>query len=483
MKKKLAILFGAILVSALVLPLSIKTASPSPARVIPPLVSTAWLNSNLGTIDLVVIDVRNPDLYNAGHIPGAINFPAYLWYVNPPFGSVVPWMEMPPQDYLFELIGNASITSNSLVVVVGSTSGPLVPMPLALYGIADATRVAITLLYAGVENVALLDGGYDKWVHDGYSTETTPNTPTPTTYSGTIKSMVVSKQYVASKIGQSIIVDSRDAEVYLGFIQEPWAARPGHIPTARSFPTPWLWDLNLNATGTGLVYATYKDVDIVGNFANCIVGTNKSKEIIVYCGVGGYASTMYFVLSEVLNYTNVKIYDGAAQEWTSDPQLPVVYEDLGSEYLELQSSYDELQSNYNELQSNYDELLSNYNSLLSSYEGLQDNYENLVNSYNTLLSNYNTFLNNYNKFLGNYSKLVDNYGDLLNNYGGLSNKYDKLEGDYAKLSDKYDELLSSYDELAKGTTPAYLTYIFVITTIIFALIAVYLALKVRTKKG
>jgi thiosulfate/3-mercaptopyruvate sulfurtransferase len=162
MKKKLAILFGAILVSALVLPLSIKTASPSPARVIPPLVSTAWLNSNLGTIDLVVIDVRNPDLYNAGHIPGAINFPAYLWYVNPPFGSVVPWMEMPPQDYLFELIGNASITSNSLVVVVGSTSGPLVPMPLALYGIADATRVAITLLYAGVENVALLDGGYDK---------------------------------------------------------------------------------------------------------------------------------------------------------------------------------------------------------------------------------------------------------------------------------------------------------------------------------
>jgi thiosulfate/3-mercaptopyruvate sulfurtransferase len=40
------------------------------------------------------------------------------------------------------------------------------------------------------------------------------------------------------------------------------------------------------------------------------------REIIVYCGVGGYASTNYFVLSEVLGYENVKIYDGSAQEWT-----------------------------------------------------------------------------------------------------------------------------------------------------------------------
>ena len=47
-----------------------------------------------------------------------------------------------------------------------------------------------------------------------------------------------------------------------------------------------------------------------------VVGKAKGKEIIVYCGVGGYASTAYFVLSEVLRYNNVRLYDGSAQEWT-----------------------------------------------------------------------------------------------------------------------------------------------------------------------
>jgi rhodanese-related sulfurtransferase len=290
------------------------------------------------------------------------------------------------------------------------------------------------------------------------------------TYTGVAKSeMSVSKQYVASKIGESIIVDARDAEVYLGFIQEPWAARLGHIPTARNLPTPCLWDLNINATTGEAIYATYKNAEMLETLAHCTIGTNMSKEIIVYCGVGGYASTMYFVLSEVLEYTDVKIYDGSAQEWTSDLQLPVVYEELGSQYIELLSNYTELQSNYNEL-------VSNYSSLLSSYEGLQSSYDELV-------SNYNALLSNYDKFLGNYSELINNFENLASNYTGLLNNYQELESDYDDLSSKYDELLSSYDELAKTMTPAYLTYTFVVTTIIFALIAVYLALKVRAKKS
>jgi len=55
-----------------------------------------------------------------------------------------------------------------------------------------------------------------------------------------------------------------------------------------------------------------------------IVGRDKSREIIIYCGVGGYSSTWWFVLTELLGYTDVKIYDGSAQEWTRDPEAPVV---------------------------------------------------------------------------------------------------------------------------------------------------------------
>lgn len=498
MVKKMVALLVIILVSAMFLPFSIKNANASSTRVIPPIVSTQWLNTYLGITDLVVLDVRGSDAYNGGHVPGAINVPEGMWYANPPFGTATPWMEIPPEDYLLELIGNSSITSNSIVVVVGSTSGLLSPMPLALYNAAGITRVVMSLLYAGVANVAILDGGYDKWVAEGYAIETVPHTPTPTTYSGTLKKGIfVTKSYVASNVGKAIIVDARDVEVFLGFVQEPWAARPGHIPTARSFPTPWVWDVTVNATTGEASYITYKDTAFLKELAYSIVGTDMSREIIVYCGVGGYASTMFFVLSEILGYTNVKVYDGSAQEWTSDLTLPVVYEAVGSEYMKLQGDYNTLLSNYNELQSKYNKLQSDYNTLSNNYNKLQNDYNTLLNNYNNLQSDYNSLSSSRNKLQSdynalsnshkelqdNYSELEGNYNSLQSNYNNLQSKYNKLESDYTKLSDDYNTLKGNYDELAATTMPAYLTYTFAITTIIFLAAAVYLAIKVRTKKA
>ena len=42
---------------------------------------------------------------------------------------------------------------------------------------------------------------------------------------------------------------------------------------------------------------------------------DKDDSIIVYCGVGGYANSWWFVLTQVLGYKHVKFYDGSAQEW------------------------------------------------------------------------------------------------------------------------------------------------------------------------
>lgn len=54
------------------------------------------------------------------------------------------------------------------------------------------------------------------------------------------------------------------------------------------------------------------------------IGPAAPREIIVYCGVGGYASGWWFVLSQVLHYPNVKVHDGPAQEWAADPEAPLV---------------------------------------------------------------------------------------------------------------------------------------------------------------
>ena len=55
-----------------------------------------------------------------------------------------------------------------------------------------------------------------------------------------------------------------------------------------------------------------------------VVGKDKAAEIITFCDTGRLCSGGWYVLSEVLGYQNVKLYDGSAQEWAADVNAPMV---------------------------------------------------------------------------------------------------------------------------------------------------------------
>ena len=329
MKKKS--LFRLLLLALVAVPLCITCTTTAPKAptalitpptrtMIDPIVSTQWLGDNMSFPNLIILDIRAPDNYAKGHIPGAINVPGlgnfYLCLFAPDCGL---WMEVPEEKALLATLGNAGITGNSLVVVVGRTTDPF-----ASYVIADAARVAATILYAGVENVAILNGGYDKWAAEGRTTSTVAVKPTAVAYTGAVnKEMFVSKDYVEGKIGKSIIVDGRDPEFYFGIGIEPFYTRAGHIPGAKCLPSPWFWTLTADKKGA-ITYGTWKDINVAREMASAILGEDTSEEIIAYCGVGGYTSSLWFVLHEVIGYTNVKMYDGSMQEWTADPEAPLV---------------------------------------------------------------------------------------------------------------------------------------------------------------
>jgi thiosulfate/3-mercaptopyruvate sulfurtransferase len=305
MKGKRVLLFLVVCALALLVLSGTALAKDCSVRSVQPIVSTAWLAANLDRPGLVIADVRMPGA--TAYIPGSISepgFPVGGWSVglpeDPP-GTL--WMEVPATDDLFALLGAKGITSESTVVVVGAPADA--PNP-PKYGWADVTRVAATLIYAGVKNVAVLDGGFPKWYAEGRETVAEPAVPTPVTYSGQVLSnMFVSTEYVQEHICRSIIIDARDLDVYLGKVTEPWAP-PGHIPSARPLPTPWIW-----ATDAGI----YRATPVLRLMAAAVIGPAKDKEIIVYCGVGGYGSSWWFVLAQVLGYQNVKFYDGSAQGW------------------------------------------------------------------------------------------------------------------------------------------------------------------------
>lgn len=304
MEKKVYLVFPALIFCAALLLSGEAFAKHKPpwVRPIDPIVSTDWLAANRGMENLVTVDVRSANDYGSGHIPNSINVPFSV--------PVSAWivmkdellLELPEPAALFNTIGTCGITPSSLVVIVSATAtSPNPPYPLA-----DATRVADTLIYAGVKNVAILDGGFPKWAKEGKPTTSEVPKVKSGTYQGkTSKAMFVSKEYVRKQRGKAIIVDARDADVYIGMAMEPFANKAGHIPSARCLPAPWIW----NPDGT------YKDRKVLNAIASGIITKDKAKEIIVYCGVGGYASSWWFVLTQVLGYQNVKFYDGAAQEW------------------------------------------------------------------------------------------------------------------------------------------------------------------------
>ncbi len=264
---------------------------------IPAIASPDWLAKNLGDSRIVVIDIRSVEQYKKGHIPGAINVPMALWAVSRNGLS----LELPLEDALSDLIKKTGMNAGSRPVIVNRFDTD--------FNRADTTRVAWTLAIAGIENAAILDGGHSRWVKEIKTLSTEEVNARPSAYVLKMnRSLLASKRYVLEKIGKAILVDTRLPEEYFGI-----ALKPGHIKSAINLPTPWVFA----ADGT-----FRKEADLLA-MASGVIGTNKSKEIILYCGFGGYACTWWFLLSRIFGYQNVSVYDGSMEEWVQDPSDPV----------------------------------------------------------------------------------------------------------------------------------------------------------------
>jgi len=276
--------------------------SRSHACTIPPVISIDWLEKNISDPAMTIIDIRDRAEYLGGHIPQSVNVPFSEW-ISVSNGLL---LELPDEKELFNTIGSAGIHSGSQIIIVNKTDNP---RPLAY-----ATRVADTLIHSGIIDVSILNGGYKSWESRNKQATAQDREISARKYKGNANSSIFTGiEYVRSKIGKSLLLDARDPEVYFGLVQEPTASRPGHIPGAKNLPAPWIWD-----------DGKYRSQEVLQQMAVGVTGKDRSREIILYCGVGGYAAAWWYVLTQMLGYENVRIYNGSAQEWTADPQNPLV---------------------------------------------------------------------------------------------------------------------------------------------------------------
>ena len=303
---KLALLAPALLAAA------VTATTSSLCNNFGPVVSPWWVKKCQSQLGLVVIDLRSAAEYAESHIPGSISVP---------FDPISAWSSMGPGDLLLEMPPSAEVfatlssigVSNpdpaSKVVLVYAVGVPAFPQ-------AAGPRVATTLKYAGISEgrVAVLDGGFPGWLDEEYPVTTVVPTPVPATYTATEdRSFLVNHTYVAANLHKKdqgiYLIDGRDAAVYNGSVLEEWALKPGHIPSAVNLPAPRVWNADGSFKSRFELLAQLRSQ--VGHNVNRSQG-----QLIVYCGVGGYASTWYFVLTRILGFDNVVMYDGSAQEWS-----------------------------------------------------------------------------------------------------------------------------------------------------------------------
>jgi thiosulfate/3-mercaptopyruvate sulfurtransferase len=219
-------LFRAVLVVGLVASASVAQAESPRDRL---LVTPVWLAQHVRDANLVLLHVGEKAEYEAGHIAGA-RFVTTRDLAQPATDAVSLTLEMPDAEQLRTRIAALGVSDRSHVIVY--------------YGkdwVSPATRIVFTLLYAGLKEVSLLDGGMPAWTAQGHPL----STEVPPAATGTLaplkpKPLIVDASFVQSHAETAgfAIVDAR-ATAFFDGSQEGGPRdkrKAGHIAGARSVP-------------------------------------------------------------------------------------------------------------------------------------------------------------------------------------------------------------------------------------------------------
>ncbi|RXJ91660.1 hypothetical protein CRV01_00785 [Arcobacter sp. CECT 8983] len=257
----------------------------------PSIVDIAWLKQNISNPNLVLLDLRNEELYNKNHIKNAFNIPALENLFDKKFF-------MPNIEKLQVLFSDAGIKNDSLVVAYDDGS------------FIWSARLYWILEILGHNNVGILKVGYKNWEEDSFTLSEKPFVPRKSNFTPRVdNTKVQTKLSTLLSIGKKTIIDGRKESHYLG--KESIAKRFGHIPTAQNYACTQ----NYQVTTTG---NKIKNLDKLETLYKDIP---KDKEIILYCDGGAEAALNYIVLQE-LGY-KASVYDGSWAEWGNDEAVPI----------------------------------------------------------------------------------------------------------------------------------------------------------------
>ena len=242
-----------------------------------------------------LIDLRKPEEFKQGHIPGAQN----VWRTDITDTTYSYGGMMPSQLHMEQLLSKLGIAPKDTIVIYDYKAE------------CDAARLWWILKFYGHQNTKLLNGGLKAWIDsDGQiSHSDTKSSSTDYRFESLPDSSIhATMSFVQSSIGNAeiILLDTRGEQEFDGKLKDG-AARGGHINYALNFD--WARSVDYDGTMKFLPSDTLK-----ARYA--AIGIDGSKPVVTYCHSGVRSAHTLYVLTELLGYRNIKNYDGSWIEWS-----------------------------------------------------------------------------------------------------------------------------------------------------------------------
>lgn len=271
------------------------------AKTLAPLISATELSELLKS-DTTGLRVLEPGKdaadYKSGHLPNA----QFVHWVDDMTNSkdLVSYRNPAAAEFV-SLMSRLGIENDDRIVIYDRLSSRL------------STRLYWTLRYFGHANVQVLNGGFEAWNRSfELSTDKPEVAESQYKMAVTNDQLLAEIKFVSERLNdpKARLIDGRPTEQYSGktvgkiFHTGQEHPRKGHIPGAVNV----VWASNFNEDGTFKsseeLKAIYQDVGVLPD--QCV---------ITYCNEGLHAAPPWFVLTQLLDFKDVRLYDSSMAEW------------------------------------------------------------------------------------------------------------------------------------------------------------------------
>ncbi len=253
--------------------------------------------------NVVIVDMRPYDEFEAGSIPGAISFGGVeaLHQKDYPVGAML----IGPREFQ-DLMQNHGISRDHTIVAYDGGQ--------SLF----AARLFYALEVYGHEDVRILNGGFAAWEEAGFETVEPLRYGSITYQESTFEIEVQEERmcdvaYIMEMLERDdvVIFDARSEDEYTG--ADARSEQTGHIPGAVNL----VWSENIESEGVPF----FKPANVIKAQLE-ERGITPDKQVIPHCHTNVRGSHAYFTL-RLMGYADVRAYEGSWGEWGNRSDVPV----------------------------------------------------------------------------------------------------------------------------------------------------------------